>query len=201
MWVVKLGGSLLDYSGMSDWLKALVNAPRPVVIVVGGGPLADAVRNAQKQWNFTDSVAHHMGLLAMEQNARFLASLDSRIDPCADEHSIQTSLDHGGVPVWLPMKIVMATQDIVQDWTMTSDSLSLWLANHLSAAGVLLVKSCSLPFGSVAASQLSKHEVVDQAFPAMAAQTSCPIRIMQRENYLQLDHLLDGRGCDALSVC
>ena len=40
MWVVKLGGSLLDYSGLSDWLEALANAPRPVVIVVGGGPLA-----------------------------------------------------------------------------------------------------------------------------------------------------------------
>jgi len=200
MWVVKLGGSLLDYSGLSDWLEALANAPRPVVIVVGGGPLADAVRNAQKQWNFTDSVAHHMGLFAMEQNASFLASLDSRVDPCADEYSIQKSLDSGKVPVWLPVKMVMAAQDIVQDWTMTSDSLSVWFANQLSAAGMLLVKSCSIPSGRIIASQLSNHEVVDQAFPAMAAQASYPIRIMQRENYLQLDDLLTGRGCDALSV-
>ena len=201
MWIIKLGGSLLDYSGLSDWLDALANTQQPVVIVIGGGPLADAVRNAQKQWKFTDAVAHHMGLLAMEQNARFIAGLDSRINPCADQYSIQTSLDNGEVPVWLPAKMVMATQDIVQDWTMTSDSLSLWLANRFSAAGVLLVKSCSLPCGRIAASQLSKDEVVDQAFPAMVAQVDYPIRIMQRENYLQLDHLLDGRRCDALSVC
>lgn len=200
MWIIKLGGSLLDYSGLLDWLDALANTQQPVVIVIGGGPLAEAVRNAQKQWKFTDAVAHHMGLLAMEQNARFLASLDSRIAPCDDWQVMQESLDNGKVPVWSPVRMVMAAEDIVPDWRMTSDSLSAWLTDKLSGEGLLLVKSCSLVSGQLTAGQLCKDEVVDQAFPAMAAQAGYPIRIMQRKNYHQLDDLLAGRDSDSVQV-
>ena len=45
--VVKLGGSLHASPALAHWLTALKRYPRPLTIVPGGGPFADAVRAAQ----------------------------------------------------------------------------------------------------------------------------------------------------------
>ncbi len=37
-----------------------------VVIVSGGGPFADQVRDAQKRWKFNDQQAHQIALHAMD---------------------------------------------------------------------------------------------------------------------------------------
>lgn len=200
MWIIKLGGSLLDYSGLPLWLDAIANSRQSVVIVVGGGQLADAVRNAQKRWRFTDAVAHHMALLTIEQNVRFLARLDSRLVPCADTQAIEKNFGAGKVPIWLPEKMVMSAEDIIPDWATTSDSLSAWLANQLPARGLLLVKSCFIPGGNAEASLLCRSEIVDQAFPSMIEWENYPVWIMQRDKYNQFDKLLLGQDADALQV-
>jgi hypothetical protein len=46
--------------------------------------------------------------------------------------------------VWLPSQMVLADDEIPQNWEVTSDSLSAWLANKLNAKQLILVKSKSL---------------------------------------------------------
>ena len=80
MIVVKLGGSLFDYSKLSEWLKILSEeGAGKVVIVPGGGPFADQVRDAQKRWKFNDQQAHKMALHAMDQFGIMLCGI-------AEEH-------------------------------------------------------------------------------------------------------------------
>ncbi len=73
--VVKLGGSHARSPWLTDWLRAIAEDARRVVVVPGGGPFADAVRDLQPVMGFDDAAAHDMGLLAMAQYGRALASL------------------------------------------------------------------------------------------------------------------------------
>src|SRR5262245_31944665 len=75
--VVKLGGSLVGPRHLADWVGALASGGGRSVIVPGGGPFADAVRQAQAKIGFSDAAAHHLALLAMEQFGWALASFSS----------------------------------------------------------------------------------------------------------------------------
>ncbi|HCC82688.1 MAG TPA: delta 1-pyrroline-5-carboxylate synthetase, partial [Methylophaga sp.] len=69
MYVVKLGGSLYHTAELKSWLTLLEQTAlnESVVIVPGGGPFADMVRQAQQLHKFDDQHAHHMAILAMAQ--------------------------------------------------------------------------------------------------------------------------------------
>ena len=43
------------------------------LVVPGGGPMADLVREIYSRWDLSDEAAHWMAVLAMEQYAHFLA--------------------------------------------------------------------------------------------------------------------------------
>ena len=73
--VVKLGGSVVRSAELPAWLDAIAQSPRPVVVVPGGGALADEVRACQSQLGFGDRSAHRMALLAMDQLAWAIAGL------------------------------------------------------------------------------------------------------------------------------
>lgn len=137
MWVVKLGGSLSASPQLIPWLEALSRTN--AVIVPGGGPFADAVRQAQARWQFDDLTAHHMAILAMQQYGRMLAGLCPQL-------MTSTSLDclakrKNQAAVWLPRPDDLDAAGIPASWDITSDSLAASLAGRLRAKHVLLVKS------------------------------------------------------------
>ncbi len=93
MWVVKLGGSLMKSGQLSDWLKQLKKyGPAKVLIVPGGGPFADHIRNAQEHWGFDDKAAHHMALLAMEQYAFYCQSLMPELETASSLEQVKNLL-------------------------------------------------------------------------------------------------------------
>ena len=50
--VVKLGGSIVRSGQLAPWLETIAAAPAPIVVVPGGGALADEVRDCQQQLGF-----------------------------------------------------------------------------------------------------------------------------------------------------
>ncbi len=79
--IVKLGGSLARSERLTAWLDSLAEAAGEVVVVPGGGPFAERVREMQQRWRFDDPTAHHLALLAMEQFGRMLAVLRPGLAP------------------------------------------------------------------------------------------------------------------------
>ena len=73
--VVKLGGSVVRSAELQAWLDVLAAARAAIVVVPGGGALADEVRACQSQLGFGDRAAHRMALLAMDQLAWAVAGL------------------------------------------------------------------------------------------------------------------------------
>ena len=163
MWVIKLGGSLLGAPELLRWLELLVKfGDGKVVIVPGGGLFANSVREAQQISNASDEVAHQLALLAMDQFGLLLAGMNPGLVTASSELELaERGWQHRGI-VWLPSKMALADTSIPQNWQVTSDSLSAWLANKLGAEQLILVKSKSLITYQKEAPSKLQHLVDDE---------------------------------------
>jgi aspartokinase-like uncharacterized kinase len=163
--VVKLGGSFAFSPHLKSWVDAIAACAGCAVVVPGGGPFADAVREAQPRIGFDDRAAHEMAVLAMEQFGCAVAHLGAPLRRATSASAIRSVLRAGGVPVWFPARIVRGAKDIPWSWDVTSDSLAAWLAGRLGAKHVLLVKHAEVPDGPLRAEDLVADGIVDPAFP------------------------------------
>jgi dihydroneopterin aldolase len=168
MIVVKLGGSLAEGDGLRRWLAAVAAGRGRVVLVPGGGVFADAVRREQQRHGFSDSAAHRMSLLAMEQYAAMLADFRSDIVPSRSLSEIRDTLTDGAIPIWLPAAMVLTDPAIAESWDVTSDSLAAWLAGRLEVGHLALVKSVAAP-RPLSVRRLADRGAVDRAFPEFVA--------------------------------
>jgi aspartokinase-like uncharacterized kinase len=204
VWVVKLGGSLAAGSLLAEWLEVLAAGGGRVVVVPGGGPFADAVRDAQQRWKFDDAAAHRMALLAMEQYALMLAGLHSGLRPAGSRERILKLLDDGATPVWMPSRMVLGRADIPESWDVTSDSLAAWLAGQLAASCLILVKSAAVEEGSTVG-DLVRRGVVDPALPEFLARNHSECRCIEAGRYRDMAGALasgvpPGTGIDGPAV-
>lgn len=135
-WVVKLGGSLTHSPQLVRWLQAL--SQTNAILVPGGGPFADAVREAQTRWVFDDRTAHHMAILAMQQYGLMLAGLNPTFKTLKTGNL--QDFPHEA-RIWLPDWGELDEAGVPASWAVTSDSLAAWLAGRLGAENLLLVKS------------------------------------------------------------
>lgn len=142
MWVVKLGGSLLHSPQLKDWLSVIAtHADGQVIVVPGGGIFADAVRKAQVLTSVSDDTAHHLALEAMAQFGNLLAGLNPAFVMASSELEIANCAKQRRPMIWSPTAMVMAEDTIPKNWQVTSDSLSVWLAQKIGATALVIVKS------------------------------------------------------------
>ncbi len=172
--VVKLGGSVVRSGELIAWLDAIAAATCPVVVVPGGGALADEVRACQSELGFGDPAAHRMALLAMDQLAWAVAGLRAGFTVGATEAELRMALERGEVAVWAPYSAIAGRTDIEDSWRLTSDSLALWLAARLGAARCFLIKSIQRRGTKAIAAELAEKGVVDTAFPSMLNEACVP---------------------------
>ena len=195
MIVVKLGGSLFDYPKLTDWLKILSeDGAGKVVIVPGGGPFADQVRDAQKQWKFNDQQAHKMALHAMDQFGLMLVGVAEEhgydlISACSKQE-IHEILANKKTPVWLASKWLENNAEIPQNWTVTSDSLSAWLAKELNADQLTLIKWTRTDL-EVSIEELEKNNVVDSSFMNFLKEVGFIISFIRVDQQLFMKKLLE----------
>jgi 5-(aminomethyl)-3-furanmethanol phosphate kinase len=188
LWVVKIGGSLLGAQTLAKWLATIVtHSHGHVIIVPGGGIFADAVREAQQRSGISDSNAHHLALLAMDQYGLLLTAMNDELVTASSELEIaERAWQHRGI-VWLPSKMVLADETIAQNWAVTSDSLSAWLANQLSASQLILVKSKSIEqyrsLGQAYISQLVQKGFVDAKMESFMTKASYQTWILHQTDY------------------
>lgn len=145
-----------------------------IVVVPGGGPFADQVRDLQRRWRFDDGTAHRLALLAMEQYGGMLAGLHRGFVPAASRAEIAQAHRGARVPVWMPTRMALSDSAIAESWDVTSDSLAAWLSGKMELSTLLLVKAAALAGARVSAATLARRGIVDAAFPAMLARAGRP---------------------------
>ena len=181
MWVIKLGGSLLGSQELQGWLDAVERlGDGKVIIVPGGGVFADAVRQAQRQTQIQDNVAHQMAVMAMDQFGVLMTGLNKKLVTASTELELaERGWQHRGI-VWLPSHMVCSDDAIPMSWDVTSDSLAAWLAHKVEASHLILVKSSLPDAKQISIEQLISQDVVDNAFSSFASDAPFKTWLMEK---------------------
>jgi aspartokinase-like uncharacterized kinase len=176
MVVVKLGGSLLHHPAqlalILEQLTALTQT-QSIVIVPGGGLFADTVRQAQVDYQFDDDIAHHMAILAMSQYGLLLQSFAPKFESMAFP---QNELAIPKAAMWLPNDTLLSVPELEHTWSITSDSLALWLAQTLNASRLIIIKSCEIP--KVNLDELMSTDVLDKGFQKLYIQQPIDTQVL-----------------------
>jgi len=141
--VVKLGGSLLSDARMKERLDALGSMAERhrLVVVPGGGPFADAVREASARHHPGTGAAHWMAILAMDQHAHLLCGLSDSSRLVRAPPEVEEAVTAGELAVLAPYAWLREADPLPHGWHVTSDSLAAWVAARLGAKLLVLLKS------------------------------------------------------------
>ncbi len=171
--VVKVGGSLYDLPDLGPRLRRwlLPMDGLRVVLVPGGGAMADAVRSLHRVHGLDEPGAHWLALRALALNAHFLAWLVGGI-VAADAGACREAWTAGRVPVLDLYAFACADQDqpgrLPASWDVTSDALAARAAAVLGAGQLVLLKSTTIPQG-MSWQEAGRQGYVDPAFRAAVA--------------------------------
>lgn len=122
MIVVKVGGSLYDHPRLGSGLAAFLETlPEPVLLVPGGGPFADAIRELDRIHGLGEERSHLLALEAMNLGGAFLRSL--------------------GIAAPVLDAVAFDTGDMPRTWEATSDSIAAVAARTHAASRLILLKS------------------------------------------------------------
>ncbi len=194
MIILKLGGSLYGSPYLQQWIDQIVASDHPIIIVPGGGPFADQVRDAQKQHAISDADAHHMALLAMAQFGLLICGLHPKLSPY---YFIENEVKITNKKlVWIPSKDLLSEQKSDHNWNVSADSLALWLAQQYKTQKLLLIKSATLPESTLSPEQASSSLLLDAAFPRYYQQQPIPTTLLHASEAKRLPSFLAGE-CDS----
>ena len=130
-YVLKLGGSLMPAAKeLMLTLAALAEEEYSFLVVPGGGPMADLVREIFSCGILSQEAAHWMAILAMEQYAYFLADgTGARLT-----REIRRPLGTPKAEILLPYQALHKDDfGLEHNWDYTSDSVAMLVASRLSA--------------------------------------------------------------------
>ena len=152
--VVKVGGSLLDWPELPDHLAAYLETRKAdrLVLVVGGGPFADALRNLDARLALGEETSHALALRVLDLTAHFLSARTPGLRVVEGWAEIARAWELGLIPVLAPRRF-LESDDRTPDplphvWTTTTDSIAARLAQRLGAGELTLLKSAGLPEGA-----------------------------------------------------
>jgi 5-(aminomethyl)-3-furanmethanol phosphate kinase len=184
MIVVKLGGSLSQSDTLVNCLNSVEQnyQGRAVVIVPGGGAFADQVRLAQQRWEFDDTTAHRMAILAMQQMALLIKGLKGDFSIARSVTDIRKQLNRHKIVIWSPDIVGLDNAAIQASWDITSDSLAAWLATALSASELILVKSAIID-ASLSLQQLANQNIIDKGFCDLVRQATFKIQVINQQDF------------------
>jgi aspartokinase-like uncharacterized kinase len=169
--VVKVGGSLLDWPPLASALRAWLadQPPAANVLVCGGGPLCDVIRQAARIHWLGEEPAHWLCVDLLSASARLLAAI-LRDVPVVDVVDRQ---DSRPAVILDPRRFLMDVEPhlpgcvLPRNWAATSDSIAARIAETLAAEELVLLKSAEPALASW--QELAAASFVDSFFPHIAA--------------------------------
>jgi len=177
--VIKIGGSLGRTRALRPLLDSIAGwrGRARIVVVPGGGPFADLVRAEHHRLGLTESAAHRMAILAMDQYGLLLSDLASCALPVSRLDAVGAALRSGRLPIFLPSRSLFRRDPFDPSWDVTSDSIAAYIATLVRAKALLLLKDVDGIFARdpksdptapllprVPRSRLGRYRCVDRQF-------------------------------------
>src|SRR6266850_1738804 len=131
--IVKVGGSLLDWPPLPTALRAWLDGQPPAlnVLVCGGGPLADIIRRADRDFSIGDEVSHWLCIDALSVTSRLLVAILPDVSLVATYDELVASITRlrSGDVVIDPHEFLhnhephLPGRPLPHDWSVTSASI------------------------------------------------------------------------------
>jgi len=176
--VLKVGGSLARGEGLGVLCEEIgrLGSQHQLLVVPGGGEFADKVRDHYRRYSLSETTAHRMALLAMDQYGYLLGDLIPNSALVTDLFSARAWAAEGHLPILLPSALIIQSDPLPHSWQVTSDSIAAWIAGLVHAPRLILLKGIDglftvtpskstqvEPVSEMAASELAIHpEDVDE---------------------------------------
>jgi aspartokinase-like uncharacterized kinase len=173
--VIKVGGSLLDWSGLPSRLADLLAARGDVrtVLIAGGGKLADVLRDLDTVHSLGERRSHALAVRVLDTTAHILSAIlpGTRVVTSLDE---LTPTWRTGVRPILAPRLVLDEDErrhplsaLPHTWSTTSDSISARIARILGASELVVLKSVTPP-PDMSLSGAAALGLIDAEFPSIA---------------------------------
>jgi aspartokinase-like uncharacterized kinase len=139
--VIKIGGGLAAVPGALDRVCRAVGAAgcdHRLLVVPGGGPFADTVRQFDRTVGLSPDSAHWMAILAMDQYAHVIAERTPGATLIEEPGAMPRT--SSGVAVLAPSRWMRSADVLPHSWDVTSDSIAAFVAGALDAVRLILIK-------------------------------------------------------------
>ena len=142
--IFKIGGKILDNS------KNLINTIaqftqlfedgviKKIILIPGGGLLANFVRNIYREFKINDELAHWMAIYSMDYNGIELKRKFSHLQIYEDYEKLEK--ESKALSIFLPYKYLKSKNELPHTWDVTSDSITLYLAKKFGVPECFLIK-------------------------------------------------------------
>jgi aspartokinase-like uncharacterized kinase len=180
-WAIKIGGSLYASKYLTQWLGILHQVTgTKIIIIPGGGPFADQVRQADEKFSLNHIQVHNMAVMAMQQYGNMLASLSPDLIAANSIDVIYAAWEASKVVIWEPYEMVRDECELEKSWQVTSDSLAVWLASKLKINNLLLVKSTKQVLKKTSLSALTASKCIDPGLQKLATNYHINIHFLHK---------------------
>jgi len=140
---IKIGGGLISYTEeLRSLMKVLDKLSKSfqLLIIPGGGPFANLVRDMYRQYNLPETVAHWMAILAMDQYGFFLSNLSENAVTISSIDNAKELASTNKLVIILPFQILYEQDPLEHSWDVTSDSIAAYIASLINAESLILLK-------------------------------------------------------------
>ncbi|MFX1520586.1 MAG: hypothetical protein ACFFCD_11780 [Promethearchaeota archaeon] len=208
---IKIGGSLSSYpDALRSLMKSLdiLSKSYRILIVPGGGLFADTVREMYRQYNLSETVAHWMAILAIDQYGFFLSNLSENAATTPSIDEAKELAKKNKISILLPFRLLYEQDPLEHSWDVTSDSIAAYIATLIDTESLILLKDVDGIFecdpkkeASTLIQKLNRHDFtafetqncVDKYFPRILSQSSIPCWILNGRKPSRIFDLLKGR--------
>ncbi|MFX1488467.1 MAG: hypothetical protein ACFFBI_04925 [Promethearchaeota archaeon] len=143
--IFKIGGKILeDFESLTitiSQLESLYKQGRihKIILVPGGGTIANFIRIVYDKLMFTEELAHWMGIIAMNYNG---IELGKKFPKLLIIDNLKRIIESDKIfCIFLPYQYLKANDNLPHSWEVTSDSISLYLANEIGLNACFLIKN------------------------------------------------------------
>lgn len=145
--LIKVGGSISE-KGSREQFKSLCQMLYNIYInqkrflgLSGGGIFAELVRKFQKDFDFTDEIAHWMAIYGMEQHSLLLKEFIPHSEfICVIDFKEMDSYQIKKMPILKVMNFMRKISVLEHNWNTTSDAIACEIASYLDLKQIIFVK-------------------------------------------------------------
>lgn len=178
--VIKLGGSLLTMPNLKQkFQKWCLENPHPLtLIVVGGGPMVDAVRQVHLANPLSEEFAHWVCIDLLQHTARIAHQVLGNANLYETMADLQQPFSGSKVNSTTPIIAIVQmaicfdkefpNMGLPESWDVTSDSLAAAFSIMHAAEELVVMKSCDAPSDESDLESLADVGFVDPYFADLA---------------------------------